>query len=177
MNTNKIVGVSPGTGTADAVNKQQLDAVETAKVNRAGDTMTGGLNMGNNVVTNLPPAVNPTDAVRLDQVLLTKVIDIGPWDISVDDGWRNVSFDLSAIYLKIRIISIYVRSDDATPALFDFLAATDGNRGSTTNGIIWSIGPLGMILHVESLGSVGTGYARFNSTGFNRGWITIQYAP
>jgi hypothetical protein len=48
----------------DAVNKGQLDAVntalDTAKVNKAGDTMSGTLNMNANKITNLLDGTNPS---------------------------------------------------------------------------------------------------------------------
>lgn len=42
-NGNKITNLQNGTSSADAVNKSQLDAVDTAKVAKSGDTMTGDL--------------------------------------------------------------------------------------------------------------------------------------
>lgn len=45
MSNNKITNLGTGTQNADAVNKQQVDASFNLKVNKAGDTMTGPLNV------------------------------------------------------------------------------------------------------------------------------------
>ena len=54
MNNKKIVNVANGTATADAVNKGQLDQglsnLNNEKLNRAGGTMSGVLNMSTNAI-------------------------------------------------------------------------------------------------------------------------------
>ncbi len=61
MGNNKITSLLAGTNGTDAVNKTQLDA----KVSKAGDTMTGALNMGSQLITNLANPVAETDAINL----------------------------------------------------------------------------------------------------------------
>jgi hypothetical protein len=51
MGSHKITNLTNGSGAADAVNKAQLDALDTAKVNRAGDTITGALVVNGGVNT------------------------------------------------------------------------------------------------------------------------------
>ena len=61
----KIANISNGTNPQDAINKQQMDDADNLRVSKAGDTMTGGLNMGGNIITNLPyPSSDIMDAVN-----------------------------------------------------------------------------------------------------------------
>lgn len=73
--TNKITNLAAGTVSTDAVNKGQLDAVDTAringdalKVNKAGDSMTGALAMGTNKITGLADGTLTADAVNFGQL-------------------------------------------------------------------------------------------------------------
>ena len=54
----------------DAVNKQYVDDLvpDYVPLNKAGDTMTGVLNMGNNFITGLPEPVNASDAATKNYV-------------------------------------------------------------------------------------------------------------
>jgi len=61
MGNNKITGLLAGTAPQDGVNFTQLDT----KVNKAGDTMTGPLNMGSQLITNLANPTAETDAINL----------------------------------------------------------------------------------------------------------------
>ena len=76
---NRITDLSSPIGTYDAANKKYVDAQdatiknyvdtrEDLKLNRAGDTMTGVLNMNNRRITNLPSPDDPNDAVTKSYV-------------------------------------------------------------------------------------------------------------
>jgi hypothetical protein len=50
----KIANLSDATNPQDAINKQQMDNADNLRLLKGGDTMSGGLNMGGNIITNLP---------------------------------------------------------------------------------------------------------------------------
>jgi hypothetical protein len=61
----KIANLSDATNPQDAINKQQMDNADNLRLLKGGDTMSGGLNMGGNIITNLPyPSSDITDAVN-----------------------------------------------------------------------------------------------------------------
>ena len=71
----KIENLSDGTLATDAINFGQLSAVQTflqneiaLKLDKAGDTMSGPLDMGGNFVRNLGSGILTTDAVNLGQL-------------------------------------------------------------------------------------------------------------
>lgn len=65
----KIANLSNGTNPQDAINKQQMDDGDNLRLLKGGDTMTGGLNMGGNIITNLPyPSSDTTDATNKNYV-------------------------------------------------------------------------------------------------------------
>ncbi|MEP2024238.1 MAG: hypothetical protein ABJH98_03420 [Reichenbachiella sp.] len=73
MNSNQIINLSDGTNAKDAVNKDQLDAVDLSNINRDGsDVMTGDLNMGNHKILNLSDGTGNNDAVNLNQLNVVK---------------------------------------------------------------------------------------------------------
>jgi len=61
----KIANLSDATNPQDAINKQQMDTADNLRLLKGGDTMSGGLNMGGNIITNLPyPSSDTTDAIN-----------------------------------------------------------------------------------------------------------------
>jgi hypothetical protein len=61
----KIANLSDATNPQDAITKQQMDNADNLRLLKGGDTMSGGLNMGGNIITNLPyPSSDPTDAIN-----------------------------------------------------------------------------------------------------------------
>jgi hypothetical protein len=75
MSSSKITGLGNGTSSNDAINLGQLVASEgtinaaiALKVNKAGDTMTGVLNMSSNKVTNLSSGTVASDAINFGQL-------------------------------------------------------------------------------------------------------------
>lgn len=97
--------------------------------------------------------------------LLTKVINIGDWDMDANPT-RTISHGLTA--LNIRTISAVIRHDEDT-----FLVDLNmtNNSGTGNNGAY--ISGTNVVLTRETSGFFdGVSY---NATSFNRGWVTIQY--
>lgn len=109
MDTHKVVSLANGTEPGDAVNREQLDT----KVAKAGDSMTGALNMGTNRITNMANGTANGDAVswaqfnalstqvaqlenELDDLIdLTGILYVGVHfmgDISETDYPRTITF-------------------------------------------------------------------------------------
>lgn len=60
----KLTNIADGTLAQDAVSKSQMDTADGLRVAKAGDTMSGNLAMGGNLVTGLGAPVAANDAVR-----------------------------------------------------------------------------------------------------------------
>lgn len=93
-----------------------------------------------------------------------KVIDIGDWNMDLTSG---VSVAHGLTLSKIRNVSVLVRNDAAT-----FVSSL----GYSSNGVsagTWSVDATYVILGRTTSGSFDG--STFSATGFNRGWITIDY--
>jgi hypothetical protein len=60
----KLTNLADGTLAQDAVSKTQMETADGLKVSKSGDTMSGNLAMGGNLVTGLGAPVGANDAVR-----------------------------------------------------------------------------------------------------------------
>ena len=111
-------------------------------------TLTGGIDAGNN-----------GDALK------TKIIDIGDWnmDTTID---LQVSHGLTQA--NIRVVAVLIRDD--ADAIYTMFPAEE-TFGSTNEQINVTSSDIDMD-RATSGGFDNTGY---NSTSFNRGWITIWY--
>jgi hypothetical protein len=96
------------------------------------------------------------------------VVEIGDWDMDADSS-VPVAHGI-ADFTKIREITAMIR-DDAD------IARTPLNAFSSVSGLIGGgvlqAGATTVIL--DRLTGGGFDSTNFNSTGFNRGWITITY--
>lgn len=134
----------------------------------ATDTRTGVIEIATNAEvqagTDAERAVTPAGLTAKDGGLLTMVADIGDWDMDYD-GLRNIT--LAILFSKIRSVSIVIRED--TSGRLHKLE-TDGyyNAIGSGSGSIFSL--------VRNAGGTFDS-TNFNSTPFNRGWITVQYLP
>ncbi len=99
-----------------------------------------------------------------------KVIELGDWNMDATPT-LSVAHGLSAND-KIRKISVMIRHDDSSN-IYPLFSTLVNENTSTPAGGINEIGAVNIIL-VRTLAQKFDG-AAFNSTSYNRGWITIEY--
>jgi len=106
-------------------------------------------------------------------VLRKKIIDIGDWDMNLT-GSLNIAHGLSATEWKtIRTVTVIIRNDVDTQMYF--IDGVFGTGTSTPAGGIGSMGSTNILLERLTGGFFDqTGY---DSTGYNRGWVTLEYTP
>lgn len=105
--------------------------------------------------------VGGVDAGSNGTFLKTKVIDIGDWNM---DTTASVNVAHGLTLGNIRSIDVKIRDDDGV--LFDLVSTSSGNSGSYS-----STGSANIVLRrVSGLGFDNTS---FDSTSYNRGWVTI----
>ncbi len=142
----------------------------------AGLNVSGALNVGSNLTVQSGLSVAGTSTLTgnvtlggVDGTLLKfKVIEIGDWDIDASP-FINIAHSLGGAWKNVRSTSIIVRND-ADTLYSDFL-------GSVTYG---GSGGIQKWLDIDStnfiLGSPGDFQSiDYNSTSYNRGWITVCY--
>jgi hypothetical protein len=178
-----------GSSAGHAVNKSQLDSEATArsnadttlqnninteastrsnedalKVTKSGDTMSG-------VLTNT--AGFRTDAGQ--PALMKKVIQIGDWNMDTTSS-KPVAHGLGSNYKKIRGITVIVR-DDADGLYHSLINTTpSGGESGLVSGTIDNIDSTNITL--RRLSSTLSGWfdsTAYDSTSYNRGWVTIEY--
>ena len=102
--------------------------------------------------------------------LKTKVIDIDDWDMIANSS-VTVAHGLGASYINIRSISGIIRSDDGT-ALYGISAGR--NTANDIACYVDNILATNITLQRDTGGFFDS--VNFDSTSFNRGWVTIVYA-
>lgn len=168
MASHKITGLAAATVNGDALRYEQLIGQYLLL---SGGTLSGGLNMGGQSLTNLPTATNPSDAVRFDQLPVTiKVINIGDWNMQ-SIGAIGVPHLLSD-FTKIRIKDIMILNDagDRLYPLYSFNAGAE-----LIDGGVISIDATNINMYRRVSGVFNS--ANFDSTSYNRGYITIESIP
>lgn len=103
--------------------------------------------------------------------LITKFVNIGDWDMDADDT-KAVAHGVSD-HRKIRTVEVMVR-DDSDNGPYN-LALGFSPSSMTPNGGVTSVDATN--INLQRLISGVFDSASFNSTGFNRGWLTIRYEP
>lgn len=105
--------------------------------------------------------------------LKTKVIEIGDWDL--DDGGAAVS-GISVTHglsdwKKIRNITLLIRNDDDTERVFPLKADQSSGKSFQVFEILLNTSN-GSAISITLNGGHG---ADWDSTNYNRGWLTIEY--
>jgi hypothetical protein len=100
-------------------------------------------------------------------VLNCKIIDIGDWNMDTTSGIQ-IAHGLGADYVKIRNVSVIIR-DDANTKVYRITYPI----GGTVSGGITFIDNTNIQLTRTS--GAGFDNAQFDSTSYNRGWITFEY--
>lgn len=102
-------------------------------------------------------------------VLNTKIIEIGDWDMD-SDATVDVVHGVDAT--KIRTISVLIQRDDSvrfTP--LDGNLATDGSATASQGVVIANLATV----RLTRLAGGDYDDTLYDSTSFNRGWVTIKY--
>jgi hypothetical protein len=163
----------------DALNNTSVDKALSAnqgkvlndaialKVSKSGDSMSGPL-------TSLSTG-EFQGGIRTDSsgsFLLTKVIDIGDWNMD-STSIITVAHGLGSGFVKIRSVEVIIRNDSNTN-LYN-LRSTFTNAGLSSNvtGAIENMDNANIALTRVTSGFFDSG--DFDSTGYNRGWVTIVY--
>jgi hypothetical protein len=98
--------------------------------------------------------------------LAIKSVNIGDWNMDADAS-KNVAHGL-ADFKKIRGIDVIIRNDSDT-APYHHISGSDGSNNVWVNGIDNSnIGLTRLVLGIFDSAS-------YDSTSYNRGWVTITY--
>lgn len=113
--------------------------------------------------------------------LRTKVVEIGDWNMNSTSG-VNIAHGLPDV-TKIRSVSVIIRSDGST-IVYDFLSSPGVDQPSTALNISKRSGTIAEInstnIELDQKQDDGSSSSFFDGTGFdstsfNRGWITIVY--
>ena len=154
-----------------------ISASIATKVSKAGDSMTGALAMGANKITGLADPSANSDAVTFQSMggLKKTIVNIGDWNMSVTigGGVNTISVNHGLTLNKIRSITGVIRSDDdlhyfPIGIFIPGLANTDGVQVTTVS-----------TTQITLSSKTGGGFdnANFDATGFNRGYLVIEYLP
>lgn len=159
MGNHKITGLSAGTTNGDALRYEQLVGVYLLL---AGGTMSGPIAMGGSKITGLGAASANGEAVRYEQLSghTFTTITIGDWNILVSN-LLTIAHGL-ADYKKIRGFKVIIRDD--TDTIYQLNASA---------GTLNYVDGANVHLIVDSAFQT----TAYDSTGFNRGWITFEIAP
>lgn len=107
--------------------------------------------------------------VKTDGTLLkTKVIEIGDWDMDADDS-VTVIHGISSAAIKARQITILILTDTSA---FSVPLSNLISGGNVVQGV-FTLNNSAVLLRRETGGDFDN--INFDSTSFNRGWITITY--
>lgn len=150
--------------------------VPTTRTLTAGSNLTGGGDLSADrsfAVTTSPVFTGTVEAqgglrtLTTGSYLLMKVFNIGDWNmdttatVSVAHGISN--------YKKIRHVQVIIRDDsDISYLPIDHVYSVNGVTSGT-----WSVSGTSIDLVRSDLGIFDQ--ATFDSTGYNRGWVTIFY--
>lgn len=134
-----------------------------------GTEQLSGVQSGGNV--NITPAQIKTYTNTDLGGLLFKVVDIGDWNMDSTD-FVNVAHGLADI-TKMRGIHAVIRTDTSSGIYELAQAPNGGGDGTTQEG--WFVTGSTNIQLVRRTGGLFDSTS-FDSTGFNRGWVTILYA-
>lgn len=137
-------------------------AISTTSTIHADGTMdsTGVLTGGGGVVAGTGNAT-----------LLKKIINIGDWDM---DTTQTVSVAHGLTLSKIRKIDVLIQIDAGTGSDAVYLLTTGNYLAPTTSGA-FQADATNVLLGRVTGGIFDNSF--FDSTGYNRGWITIEYTP
>lgn len=193
MGGNKVTGLAAASGSGEALRYEQLIGLYLLLT---GGTLSGNLAMDGNKVTGLGAATSSGEAIRYEQLfgaflalsggtvtgtmevdggirtetsgayLKNKVVNIGDWNM---DSTSSVSVAHGVDWTKIRSISCIIRNDANSNGFpLNYHDGTDNDSGG-----VGGIDSTNITLLRKTGGSFDN--ANFDSTGYNRGYVTITY--
>lgn len=141
--------------------------LETGNINIGG---VGELSVNGNVKFTFVDNVWYAEVLYKADVLKTKVIEIGDWDMDSNQV-VDVAHGLSD-YTKIRTIDVMIRADAGASNIILPLNSFNYISGNTCGGV-----NLVTSTDIQLRRKAGETFddPEFDSTSYNRGWITIQY--
>ena len=159
---------APGSGIVDFSGliqfKDRLRSNVLNVVSKSGDVISGTLEVQGGIRTQ-----------NSGPFIVSKKFDIGDWNM-VANFDRLIDLAANGIdYKKVLSISIIIRNDDDTQ-YFDFVSKGSSTGAVTAEGgRVFSISSLGLSINRITGGAFDS--TSFDSTGYNRGWIFIDYMP
>ena len=112
-------------------------------------------------------------AIRDEQGYTKATIDIGDWDMDATTSVTVATGLTSAEVMTIRDISVIIRND-ANNALYPLDKLDNLTTGITSGGVeIVDGGFNNIIIQRYTTGDFDN--TSFDSTSYNRGWITLEY--
>ena len=166
-----IKGSLPNLGQAAVIST-------AAELNQLAGNTVGGSTVGD-IVTNddtqtltnktlTDPTINGAVTGTAPKVLLNqKVIEIGDWNMDAD---TSVSVAHGLTYANIRSVIALIR-DDADTSVVDFASALNNNSATSSGNLACQT--TNVVLTRDLGGAFDS--TNYNSTSYNRGWITILY--
>lgn len=155
---------NPGDGTGTPVNEQVY-----GDIHQFFEKLMADAGMAAN---NAPESVYDGFQLNeaLDRIFLPKkVIQIGDWNMDADQ-FRSVAHGLPN-YLKIRRVNITIIHDNGTT--YSPLDLPQSGLNGTVEGGITNINSVNIDLYRFTTGQFDS--VNYDSTSFNRGFITIEY--
>ncbi len=114
------------------------------------------------------PVINGAVTGTAPKVLLNqKVIEIGDWNMDAD---TSVSVAHGLTYANIRSVIALIR-DDADTSVIDFASALNNNNATSSGNLACQT--TNVVLTRDLGGAFDN--TNYDSTSYNRGWITILY--
>lgn len=150
-----------------------LDAgTGSGSASTARSNISAAASGANSDITGLSGITDTTEVSNLNTEavggLRVKVVDIGDWDMNATTG-VNVAHGLTQA--NIRDVSVMIRSDDDS-GLYNLLSSGSA-ADSTPEGSVSTITATNVVIWRLTGGAFDN--ASFDSTSFNRGWVTIWY--
>jgi hypothetical protein len=127
--------------------------------------VNGSVNVTGNI------SVNAIDAGNSGVYMKTKVIEIGDWNMDTTES-ESVAHGLGNDYKKIRSVSAIIRTDSYGHSYFPLTYYVDELSGGVEGGI-GDFDSTSILLKRKTGGYFDS--TTFNSTSYNRGWVTITY--
>lgn len=146
----------PTTTVGDLIIRNGANTIDRLSIGSAGQVLT--------VSGGVPTWQDPAGTLN------TVVVDIGDWDMDTT-SFVTITHGI-ADYKKIRSITVVIRDDSDTdyrPLLINSFL-TGANNGGSINQISSTT------INISRINSGFYDDPAYNSTGYNRGWITIMYS-